>query len=227
MHWIILANGPCVWTPALIETILHADCRVGVDGGCRHLEQLRLLPDIAIGDMDSIGPSLLQHYIHKQVEIHRHPAKKDATDLELALETAKSRGATQVTLLGATGGRLDHCLGNIFLLAKCLDSDLPACIMDERHTLRLTANSLDVFGRVGDTLSILPVTAEVRGVTLRGLEYPLCEATLRFGSSRGLSNVFVAPKATVSLRSGRLLVTHVHEPDITTEPAGPTSRHTD
>lgn len=209
MHWVLLANGPLTPSPAIRQLISDAGRLVGVDGGSRHLQLLGARPHLAVGDMDSIPEVLLQEYRQSGVELHLHPPKKDATDLELALELAITRGATRISILGATGGRLDHTLGNLFLLARCLPTGIPACIMDHEQCVHLTDQTLTVNGAAGDTLSLLPATPEACGVTLTGLEYPLHEATLTFGTSLGMSNVFVETRATVTLRGGRLFVFHL------------------
>lgn len=209
MHWILLANGHLAFSRNVRSLIDAADRLVGVDGGCRHLEALGRLPDIAVGDMDSIPDSLLMRYHDAGVETHLHPPRKDATDLELALDLALDRGATRISILGGTGGRLDHTLGNLFLLSRCLPAGIPACVMDEGQCVHLVDRSLTLSGAAGDTLSLLPATPEVSGVTLAGLEYPLQDATLTFGTSWGMSNVFTGASATVTLRSGRLFVFHL------------------
>ena len=209
MHWILLANGPLLLSARIRDFVASADRLVGVDGGCRHLDAMGLLPHLAVGDMDSISPELLASYRDKEVETHLHPPKKDATDLELALELALERGATRVSILGGTGGRLDHTLGNLFLLARCLPHGVAACVMDESQCVHLVDTELTLRGSVGDTLSLLPATHEASGVSLQGLEYPLADATLTFGTSWGMSNVFVRETASVTVRSGRLFVFHL------------------
>lgn len=210
MHWVLLANGPLELSPKVRDMVSSAERLIGVDGGSRHLESLGVLPDLAVGDMDSIPQHLLAHYKGEGVEMHLHPPKKDATDLELALELTLERGASRICILGATGGRLDHTLGNLFLLARCLPSGIPACVMDQDQCIHLTDQTLTLTGTIGDTLSLLPATPQVSGVSLTGLEYPLSEATLTFGTSWGMSNVFVETQATVTLRSGRLFVFHLY-----------------
>lgn len=209
MHWVLLANGPLAASPLIRQVISGAGRLVGVDGGSRHLHSLGVRPHLAVGDMDSILGELLEEYRREGVELHLHPPKKDATDLELALELALTRGATRISILGATGGRLDHTLGNLFLLSRCLPAGIPACIMDQDQCVHLTDQALTLSGAVGDTLSLLPATPEARGVSLTGLEYPLHDATLTFGTSWGMCNVFTRPEVTVSLRSGRLFVFHL------------------
>lgn len=209
MHWILFANGHLVPTPEIENLIRCADRLAGVDGGSRHLRGLGLTPHLAVGDMDSIPRDLLATYQHDGVELHLHPPRKDATDLELAMELALARGATRITILGGTGGRLDHTLGNLFLLARCLPADIAACVMDQDQCIHLVDQMLHIEGEIGDTLSLLPATPLVTGVTLAGLEYPLLEATLEFGTSRAMCNVFAARRATVTVRSGRLFVFHL------------------
>lgn len=211
MHWVLLANGPLTPSPAIRQVISTADRLIGVDGGSRHLRHLGVRPHLAVGDMDSIPADLLQDYRQAGVELHLHPPKKDATDLELALELAITRGATSISILGGTGGRLDHTLGNLFLLARCLPVGIPACIMDQEQCIHLTDQTLTLSGAVGDTLSLLPATPEACGVSLAGLEYPLQDATLTFGTSLGMSNVFVETQATVTIGSGRLFVFHLYD----------------
>lgn len=88
MHWVLLANGPFTVSPAIRDVIFTADRLVGVDGGNMHLRALDARPHLAVGDMDSIPEELLAEYRREGVEMHLHPPKKDATDLELALEMA-------------------------------------------------------------------------------------------------------------------------------------------
>lgn len=209
MHWVLMANGPLALSPAIRQFISSAERLIGVDGGSRHLHTMGVLPHLAVGDMDSIPTDLLARYRDAGVELHLHPPKKDATDLELALELALEKGATRISILGATGGRLDHTLGNLFLLARCLPGGIPACIMDQEQCIHLTDQALTLEGAVGDTLSLLPATPEACGISLTGLEYPLQNATLTFGTSWGMSNVFVETRATVTIGSGRLFVFHL------------------
>lgn len=210
MHWILFANGPFIPTPMIEELAHRADRLAGVDGGSRHLQTLGLIPHLAVGDMDSIPGEVLSMYQLKGVELHRHPPRKDATDLELALELALARGATRITILGGTGGRLDHTMGNLFLLARCLPTSIPTCLMDQTQRIYLVDRTLSIEGEFGDTLSLLPATPLVTGVTLSGLEYPLLEADLVFGTSWAMCNVFAAKSVTVTLRSGRLFVFHLN-----------------
>lgn len=210
MHWILVANGDCDFWPGIGTLLSTAEQVVGVDGGGRHLHRLGLVPTLVIGDMDSIPANILEEYQRAGIGMHLHPPRKDATDLELALELALGNKATKITILAATGGRLDHTLANLFLLTRCLQAGVEAAIRDRGQTIRLIDRPIRLHGQPGDTLSLLPLSPQVQTVTLTGLEYPLHEATLYFGTTWGMSNVFTADTAGISLSSGLLLVMHQH-----------------
>ena len=120
---------------------------------------------------------------------------------EAVMRQAESFGALLNTLMA-------HARGD----ALGLPHGLAACVMDEGQCVHLVDTELTLRGAVGDTLSLLPATPEASGVSLEGLEYPLADATLTFGTSWGMSNVFTETTATVTLRSGRLFVFHLFRP---------------
>ena len=141
-------------------------------------------------------------------EIIRHPARKDETDLELALALAKERGVEEIVVLGALGRRLDMTLANITLLADPAWQGLKVSLLDRsRQAYCLTGpGRTPLTGRPGGTVSLIPLSARVTGVTLIGLEYPLNDAVLTIGSSRGVSNVLIGDKAAVRIESGRVII---------------------
>ena len=138
--------------------------------------------------------------------ILRHPRAKDETDLELALLHAATLGAAQIDILGALGGRWDHTLANVALLALPELVGRQTRLLADRQTLFLVRDSAVLEGRRGDTISLLPLTGAAHGVTTAGLQYPLSDATLSFDRARGVSNVLLDPPGRVSLRAGLLLV---------------------
>ena len=130
---------------------------------------------------------------------------KDATDLELALDAALTAEPRRILLVGAAGGRLDHLLSSLELIASSryahveLDAQLGgACV----HVIR---RARTLAGTPGELLSLIALHGAATSVTTEGLEYPLAGETLEPGSSRGVSNVFAAPEARVALESGVLL----------------------
>ena len=188
---------------------------IAADGGYARSVALGLAPDVLVGDLDSLAPVSLAAAEGAGVRIDRFAAHKDESDAELALLEAVALGASRLTVLGAFGGpRLDHALANLWLLAHPRLVGLDLVLLDSRARARLltapgpdgASVELALPGRLGAIVSLLPFGGDAEGITTHGLEYPLRDEPLRIGPARGLSNVRVAPDASVALRSGRLLV---------------------
>ena len=176
----------------------------GADLGRAHAHGLRA--DVAAGDFDSVSPRALARAEADGTRIERHPAAKDATDLELALDAAIARGPERIVVLGGHGGRVDHLLAN----ASLLTADRYASVEVVAHmggaTLTVVRSTAEVRGVPGELVSLLALHRPAAGVTTDGLLYPLAGEDLLPGSTRGVSNELVASSARVSLTSGVLLV---------------------
>jgi thiamine pyrophosphokinase len=184
------------------------------DGGVCHLQQTGIKPDVIIGDMDSIDPAKLASYTEQGVKIIKYPASKDYTDTELALDHAINLKPEAIYIWGALGGRIDHTLANVFLLEKSKALSIKTYLIDEYCEVFLLNDNV-VFGKsAGQTVSLIALSPQVEGITLRGFLYPLDDAILRMGESRGLSNIIKEDDAAVSARSGNLLVIHYWQKDI-------------
>ncbi|MFZ5823961.1 MAG: thiamine diphosphokinase [Bacillota bacterium] len=175
------------------------------DGGVRHALAMGLTPDLLLGDFDSADPAMIADLEQRGTPVLRVPVEKDQTDTHLALEEAVRRGATEIWLVGASGGRLDHTVANLLLLPGV---PVPVTLVDGKNTARLLrpGQSLTVAGEAGDFLSLLPLTPEVTGVVARQVKWPLENATLRWGESLGVSNQMTGPEAHVAVGEGLLLV---------------------
>lgn len=183
------------------------DLVIAADGGARHAAALGLRIDRWVGDGDSVAPEDLDRLAADGVAIERSPTEKDETDAELALLAALAAGAARITILGALGGaRIDHELGNVWLLAHPRLAGRETCLLDGRTRIRLLEpGRSELPGSPGDVVSLLPFGGDVAGITTDGLRYPLRDEALVVGPSRGLSNVRLIPDASVTFRSGRLL----------------------
>jgi thiamine pyrophosphokinase len=142
------------------------------------------------------------------IPIRRLPVDKDETDAELALLAAVEAGARRVTIVGALGGgRFDHALANVWLLADPRLGDRDVRLVDAAVRVRLVGpGPTDLGGRVGDLVSLLPFGGDAAGVVTRGLRYALRGEDLESGPSRGLSNVREAADARVTVGAGRILL---------------------
>jgi thiamine pyrophosphokinase len=185
---------------------------VAADGGARHAGPLGLRIDRWVGDGDSLGVAGVAQLVAEGVPVDRAPFDKDESDAELAIEAALARSPLAITVLGALGGpRLDHALANLALLGlpELRGIDVRLVAADARvRSLDATdgPTRVELVGRSGDLVSLLPVGGDAFGVTTDGLAYPLDDETLRAGRTRGLSNRRTVATAAVQLRGGRLLV---------------------
>lgn len=182
---------------------------VAADGGALGAERLGFTIDLVVGDCDSLGAADLERLAAAHVEIRRAPMDKDESDTELAMLAALERAADELTVVGALRGpRLDHALANVALLALPSLDGRPCALLDPTARVRMLTGpgALELSGRDGDIVSLLPFGDGVVGVTTDGLAYPLRDEPLPAGPARGLSNVRLGETARVTIRAGRLLV---------------------
>jgi len=211
MYAVIVASAPDLDIAPYQEHIRSAELLIAADGGALPLLRAGIVPHIAIGDMDSIDAAGLAELEARGVELRRFAREKDETDLELALLHAAAAGADSIDVLGALGGRWDHTLANVALLALPELRGRRARLLADGQTLFLVRESAVLEGQRGNMVSLLPLAGDARGVTTRGLRYPLEDATLSYQRARGVSNVLLDPPGHVSLRDGLLLVVHGEE----------------
>lgn len=216
---VILADGAVGSREALDAAWpgwLAADPAViAADGGARHASALALRIDRWVGDGDSLGDAGIAELRASGVDIDRYPLDKDQSDTELAILAALDRTPSAITIVGALGGpRVDHALANVTLLSMPALAGLDVRIVAADARVRLLRAPMsgggrahvDLDGRSGDLVSLVPVGGDAVGITTAGLEYTLDDETLFEGFTRGLSNVRAATVARLELRSGRLLV---------------------
>jgi len=189
------------WMTTLADRLL-----ICCDGGARHLAGLGMVPDVLVGDMDSILPAQLADYEHQGVKIIKHPVNKDFTDTALALDYALSQKPAAVYIWGSQGGRIDHALANVFLLLKGREAGIKTCLMDEYSEAFVPDNDVAFTDSAGCLVSLLALSSIVEGIALQGFLYPLNDEALIMSESRGISNVISADQASMHIRSGNLLV---------------------
>jgi thiamine pyrophosphokinase len=219
MHVLILTGGflNLEFAKGYCKT-LSFDKVFAVDKGLEYADALGLEPDWLIGDFDTVDTEIFKRYEEKartgemDICIEAYPQKKDATDTELALTKAVEEQATEITLLAATGNRMDHVLANMNLLLQAEKKGILCHMVDENNRIQLlsheTRKSCEILKReqFGDYLSVIPMSPVVRGLSLTGVEYPLNMARIEQGSSLTVSNVITDERAYVSLAEGRIWV---------------------
>ena len=207
---VILAGGDRPSDPVRRALPTAALC-IAADSGLDHTYDLGLRPDVVVGDLDSVSPAILDRATVDGVRVERHPAAKAKTDLELALDRAMAERPERIVVAGIGGGRLDHHLANLLVLARddyagpAIDAYLgTARVAVVRHHTRL------VEGRPGEPVTLLPMHGPASGVATTGLAYPLWGETLHPGSTRGVSNELVTPTASVTVARGVVLAVQPH-----------------
>ena len=185
---------------------------VAADKGLEHALALGLEVTVAVGDFDSASPKAVAVAEAAGTRVQRHPHDKDATDLELALDVAAAMGPERILVLAGDGGRLDHELATLLLLGshRYAQSQVDAFVGGARVHVIHGERTLD--GSPGELLTLLALHGPAEGVTTDGLAYPLLRETLEAGSSRGVSNLFAADTARISLERGVLLAIRPGEP---------------
>lgn len=177
------------------------DCVIAADGGLRHLERAGIAPDLAIGDFDTLGccPALPE-------VIQLNPVKDD-TDMLAALREGIRRGFSRFHLYGASGGRIEHTIANLQLLAFLSQSGRRGFLHDGGNAVTaITDSTLHLPRREGGFLSVFSHTDRCEGVSLRGLKYELTDALLESTFPLGVSNEFIGTESSVSVRKGTLTV---------------------
>lgn len=194
--------------PGFYRRLLKADDYViCADGGTGHALALGLVPDLVIGDLDSLEPDHKKEIKQLQVQVIPYPSEKDQSDLELAIDHAVGVDPAEILIIGALGGRrADHGFINLLLLSIPLRRGIPARIVDESQEIHLIDKEIIIEGKKGDNISLFSLAAETGGIVTRGLHFSLENETLYFASTRGLSNIITAPPVKISIDNGLLLV---------------------
>lgn len=185
------------------------DVMIAADRGMEFFYRNCKEPDMIIGDFDSAESESLRYFRNQTtVRIIELSPMKDDTDTEAAIRYAISMGAEKITILGATGCRLDHVLGNIELLGIGLDLGISIEIVDVNNRIRMIDNGMKLRREEqhGSYVSLVPYTEKVEHLTLRGFKYPLEDATLKGFCTLGVSNEIVAEEAEIAFDGGILIV---------------------
>jgi len=181
------------------------DIIIVADKGLESIDALNIEPNYIIGDFDSVNQNILEKY--KNRNINRLLPEKDFTDTEAALEIAINKNSKDVTIIGATGTRLDHVLANIHILKRALDNGINARIIDCNNEIILIKDKIEIEkNNKYKYISLIPLTTEVKGLTLKGFKYEVQEYTLQIGTSLGVSNEQIEDKAIIALAEGILIV---------------------
>ena len=197
----IIAGSPALKKEDVMIDTAAPHCIIAADKGYQFLQQMGIKPDIVVGDFDSAGE------IPQHEHIIRHPVEKDDTDTFLAVKEALKLGYRRMVIYGGLGGRLDHTLANIQLLCFLADAGGRGFLAGDGIAITAIKNDTISFSPAHQgILSIFCMGEEAKGVNLRGLKYPLYDATVTHSFAIGVSNEFTGVHSTVSVAEGTLAV---------------------
>jgi len=185
------------------------DVLIAADKGMQFCYQYQFVPDYVMGDFDSVESSIRDYYqSHPDVEMVAFQPEKDDTDTEIAFLKAMEIGSDEVVILGAFGGRMDHCIANIQLLKLAVGKGIRASLADPQNSISLIDQKtvLRKEEQYGKYVSFLPFTDQVTGINLQGYKYPLEQYTMIKGPAIGVSNEMVEDECVVDLKDGILLM---------------------
>lgn len=194
----------------------EADLIIAADSGYNNASRLGVRPGLLLGDLDSIDRKKLAPDELEHIEKIIVPAIKDDTDTQLAVDTAISRGADEIYIIGGLGGRLDHTLSSVFLLEYIADRGAGAVMTDGQSRVRVMKTAGEPVSLMipktfdGENgfkyLSVVPLTDECEGVRISGVFYPLDGVTLKRSYSYAVSNEITSDSAEITLERGTMLV---------------------
>ncbi len=182
-----------------------ADVVIAADSGLANTRAHSVKADVVVGDMDSVDPGHLSDAESAGAVVERHPVGKNESDLELALVAALERGATRAMIVVRDGGRLDHALANLTVLAspRWAEMEISALVGSSRVWPVLRERTLPL--ESGDHLALHAIGGPATGVTSAGVRYPLDRERLDAFEARGIANVVEAAGPTIQLEAGVLL----------------------
>ncbi len=208
MRAIIFANGDAPDPKTVDQWITPADWIIAADGGTRNALSVGTMPQVVIGDLDSLAEDDRAQLDRSGAQFVVYPTRKAYSDLELALRYALERDAKEVVIFSALGGRWDQSLANLMLLTLPELAHVQTRIVDHRLAIHVIRDQAEISGEVGDTLSLIALKGDAHGVTIEGCEYPLDDAALPFGATLGISNVLAQPTARITVKQGQILALH-------------------
>lgn len=182
---------------------LPRDCYlIAADRGYENLKELGYLPDLTVGDFDSLG------YTPADTEILCHPVEKDDTDTLLAIREGLSKGFRYFILYGCIGGeRIDHTIANLQALNYIASQGGMGFLIDGDTVITAIQNSKLMFdARERGDISVFCSGGDAEGVNVKGLHYELTNATLTSSFPLGVSNHFEGKASFVSVKNGTLTV---------------------
>ena len=208
MKAVVVSGGQQLSESRARVILSDVDYVVCADKGAMYAADYDIVPDLVVGDMDSVDEASLSLIDKSKILIS--PREKDYTDTHLAVIKALEKGADQITIICATGLRSDHAIANIRLLLFIDSKGATGKIIDDENIISLCTGKIEFDNKVGTTISLITMSDNVEGITLSGFMYPLNNCNADLSWTTGISNEIIAEKAVITVSSGNLLIFEIH-----------------
>lgn len=206
---VAIVSGGNPPSEKLLKNYLEkVDFVIAADRGSECLYRFNIVPDLMLGDFDSINKEILCDLKKEVKEILQFPPEKDYTDTEIAIMEAIKRDAEKIYLFGAIGTRIDHTLGNIGLLLNTKKNNVKLEIIDDNNRIYLGEKVMTLHGKYGDNISFHALSDKVTNFTIKGAKYNLDGYDMNLLDPRAICNEFVDTPIDISYDRGELLVIH-------------------
>lgn len=205
MKVLIVCAGEEPNKELITEEKSKSDYCIAVDGGARCYYKYNIVPDLLVGDMDSLDQDIFERFVEKNIECIKYKPEKDYTDTELAILKAIQIGASTITLMGVTGGRFDHTYANISLMHKYTKNGIEVIIKDNSNIIYVKDKCFRI-KKKSKYVSFYCLSEFVEGLSLYGFKYNLCDYKLTKWDILCTSNEIVESEGCVDFDSGLIMV---------------------
>lgn len=197
---LILANGSPPSKQLFKKYLLSYDIFICADGGANIALRFKSKPDLIIGDLDSVSKKTLARFRDVQIKQLKN---QNSTDLEKALTAAIKMKCKDIVVLGATGGRLDHAIGNLSALSK-YSRQAKIIFIDDSGELIPIIHKIKLNLSIGTIISLLPIS-RCDGIVTRGLKWNLKNEPLQLGMRESTSNIAISSSVMIKVKKGNLI----------------------
>lgn len=206
MKALVISSGTINNYSILESVVKEADFIVCADGGMDHLMKIKGLPNLVLGDLDSISKEALNYISENNIKIQKYPSIKDATDTELAMDYLIDKGFKDIEFIGVTGTRQDHTIANILLLNRLYEKGIKGKIIDDNNIIYLIDDYLELDYKEGYYVSIVPIDESGIELSLAGFYYNLNKEKVKFGSTNCISNKITDNCGKINIHNGKALI---------------------
>lgn len=207
MKIVIVSGGTPPSYELIREELKDSSFLICADSGGECLYKYNIIPNFLMGDFDSISREALEFFrAQENCIVDTYPKDKDFTDTELVLNKAIDLGANEIVFLGCTGTRIDHLMGNVGMLLRCLKINVKAYIKDNNNTIEIIDKPIRIKKENGTTFSLQAYCNKIEDLNIRGAKFELNHYDLTLGDPRTISNEFLNRDVDINFKSGILLI---------------------